>query len=149
MKKIRAFLLAAAIHISSLQDAWAQGGQRHDHGNHSHVVTVADADFRVRLPGRESSYVLVDVDLLGEGGQTTVEFLRSLSPIASCQAFDSLGLPLCSTSEEYTSKAALHVLNHMGGATDVNVEWFNKVVSHAKAEWHKKHRLGQGADYQP
>lgn len=140
MKMKKTFVLAAAINLSTLITAEAQNKEPHKHDHHhghSHAVTVKDAEFKAKLPSSKS-YVLVDVDLLSEHGETTVAFIRSLSPVASCKAFDTMGLNPHSTNDEDVKKAALHVLIHMGGRTKENVEWINTVVKNAKTTWHNK-----------
>lgn len=156
MKLKNAFILAAALQMSVVLNGNAQERRTfgpHNHHNHSHVVSVDDAEFKVKLPSSDDSFILVDVDLLSTRGETTVQFLRTLSPVGSCTAFDTMNLPEHSTDEEHTKKAALHVLNHMGGATKENIEWVNSIVEHAKTKWREKYSTVQltsaKSDFEP
>jgi len=139
MNKNKAVLTSLLV-LSPLTDAWAQhAGHNHDHHHSgSHSVSIEDAEFRAPLPKQEDSWILIDIDTLANG-QPSVRFYRSLSPVAGCHAFDTLGLPLDSTKPDDLQKARLHVINHMGGATPENIKWMNDVLEYAQTLWQKKY----------
>lgn len=156
MRTKNAFIIAAALQIPIFLNSCKQNGNLYEqtdnsykqisqpneesHHEHYHTNASSNAEFRVMLP-RSQSYVLVDVDLLSSNGEATVAFIKSLSPVSNCAAFDTMGLSPHSTNRADKEKAALHIFIHMGGATKENIDWLNTVVKAAKSEWAKKQQL--------